>query len=103
MNEQRKWTIVLMTITIFVMTTAFLPELVRAGNLEPSNVPRSTMHTLDEIYQKLEQLTPVGLAPVPQKETHLTSSKNQVLSPSSSLNGHGVPLSISGKILNNAG
>jgi hypothetical protein len=55
---------VLATITIFVTTAMFLPGLVRAGNLEPSAAPDSTMHTLDEIYQKLEQLTSPGLVPV---------------------------------------
>jgi hypothetical protein len=49
-----------MTIAVFVATAAFLPGRVRAGDLEPSTPPGSTMHTLDEIYQKLEQLTPSG-------------------------------------------
>jgi hypothetical protein len=64
MNERRKWTIVLATITVFVTTAAFLPGLVCAGNLEPSESPDSTMHTLDEIYHKLQQLTSPGLVPV---------------------------------------
>jgi hypothetical protein len=64
MNERMKWAMVLATITIFVTTAAFLPRLVRAGDLEPSTSPDSTMHTLDEIYQKLEQLAPGGLVPV---------------------------------------
>ena len=50
MNERRKWTIVLVTIAVFVAAAAFLPGLVRAGNLEPIKSPGPTMHTLDEIY-----------------------------------------------------
>jgi hypothetical protein len=62
MNERIKWAMVLATITVFMTTAAVLPGLVRAGDLEPSAPPGSTMHTLDEIYQKLEQLVPGGLA-----------------------------------------
>ncbi|MFX0201171.1 MAG: DUF1566 domain-containing protein [Candidatus Hodarchaeota archaeon] len=64
MRKQQKSILVLATITVFVATALFLAGLVRAGNLEPSAPPGSTMHTLDEIYQKLEQLAPGGLVPV---------------------------------------
>jgi hypothetical protein len=64
MNERRKWAMVLATILVFVTTAAFLPALVCAGDLKPSAPPGSTMHTLDEIYHKLEQLVPGALAPV---------------------------------------
>jgi hypothetical protein len=77
MNEQRKWTIVLATIAVFMTTAIFLPGLVRAGDLEPSAPPGATMKTLDEIYNKLETIDtklepggdpcePCGEAPVPK-------------------------------------
>jgi hypothetical protein len=64
MNERKQWAMVLATISVFVMTAAFLSGLVRAGDLEPSAPPGSTMHTLDEIYQKLEKLVPGGSVPL---------------------------------------
>ena len=62
MNERMKWAMMLAAITVFVAMAAFLPGLVRAGNLEPSAPPSSTMHTLDEIYEK------VSLQGYPQKK-----------------------------------
>ena len=47
-------------ITAFIATALFLPGLVSAGDLEPGAAPGSTMHTLDEIYNKLDQLVPGG-------------------------------------------
>ena len=64
MNEPRRSSMVLATVTLLVTMVAFLPERVCGGNLEPSAPPGSTMHTLDEIYQKLEQLVPEGSAPL---------------------------------------
>ncbi|MDL1976142.1 MAG: DUF1566 domain-containing protein [Deltaproteobacteria bacterium] len=59
MKKQQKL-LVLAIITAFIATALFLPGLVSAGDLEPDAAPGSTMHTLDEIYNKLDQLVPGG-------------------------------------------
>jgi hypothetical protein len=56
MKNQRKSILVLAVIVAFLGLGLFLPGLISAGNLEPSSPPGSTMHTLDEIYNKLDQL-----------------------------------------------
>ena len=59
MKKQQKL-LVLAIIMGFIATALFLPGLVSAGDLEPSAAPWPTMHTLDEIYNKLDQLGPCG-------------------------------------------
>ena len=56
MNQHRKTLLVLAVISAFMATTVFLPKLTRAGDLEPPGSPEPTMHTMDEIYNKLEVL-----------------------------------------------
>jgi hypothetical protein len=65
MKKQRKSILVLAVMVAFVAMGLLLPGLIGAGDLEPTDPPDSTMHTLDEIYNKLDQLVPGGgLAPV---------------------------------------
>jgi len=54
MKRGQKKMLVLAMMTAFVATALFLPGLLCAGNLEPSVPPGPTMHTLDEVYDKLE-------------------------------------------------
>jgi len=65
MKKQKKSILILAVMVVFVATGLFLPGLISAGDLEPSSPPGSTMHTLDEIYNKLDQLVSGGeFAPV---------------------------------------
>lgn len=79
MSREKKMTWMLATVALLMAWTLFLPGLIKAGDIEPppgavdaSGNPVSTMHTLDEIYNKLDQLTGKGAAYVPQ--TGQTSS-----------------------------
>jgi len=51
MRKQQKSMLVLAIITAFMAGALFLPGLIRAGDLEPTDPPAPTMHTLDEIYE----------------------------------------------------
>ncbi len=53
MKKQQKWMLVLAVMGAFIATVLFLPGLTGAGELEPGNTPGPTMHTLEEIYNKL--------------------------------------------------
>jgi len=71
MSEQKQRTTVL-GLTIFMavlVTLMFLRSYLSAGNLNPSAPPGSTMHTLEEIYNKALSL------PSPQDVTIITKSK----------------------------
>ncbi len=57
MRKQQKWMMVLAMITAFV-TGLLLPGIVGAGDLEPAGPPGSTMHTLDEIYNLIDERCP---------------------------------------------
>jgi len=64
MRKGKKAIVVLALITAFIAMGLVLPGLARAGDLEPpagavdgSGNPVSTMHTLDELYNKLEELS----------------------------------------------
>jgi len=57
-----------------MVTALLLPRLVGAGDLEPPGLPDSTMHTLDEIYNKLDQLAPGGGGLAPVEKTGQTTS-----------------------------
>lgn len=72
MKKQQKL-LVLAIITAFIATALFLPGLVSAGDLEPGAAPGSTMHTLDEIYNKLDQLVPGGGLASVEKTGQITS------------------------------
>jgi len=49
-KKQRKSIKVLTILMAFFAMAVFMPSLAKAGDLEPSDPPGSTMHTLDEIY-----------------------------------------------------
>jgi len=60
----------LLVITAFVVMATLLAGVVRAGVLEPVDPPDPTMHTLDEIYNKLDQLVPSDCGvPAPVEKT----------------------------------
>ena len=61
-------------ITVFMVMALFLPGLVDAGDLEPSDPPGPTMHSMDEIYDKLEQLLGEPAPPAPVEKTGQTTS-----------------------------
>ena len=48
--------LLLAVLTAFVATALFLPVLISAGDLEPGDPPGPTMHTLEEIYRRIEQI-----------------------------------------------
>jgi hypothetical protein len=49
--KKTQTTVFVRTMTLaFICIGLFLPELIRAGEMEPSAAPGSTMRTLDEIY-----------------------------------------------------
>ncbi|MFC1838570.1 DUF1566 domain-containing protein [Thermodesulfobacteriota bacterium] len=58
MRERNKLFQVLTIIIVFIGMALFIPGLVGSGDLDPSGPPGSTMHTLDEIYNKLETMNP---------------------------------------------
>jgi hypothetical protein len=68
MEKGEKSMLLLGIVTAFIVTVLLLPGLARAGSLDPPGPPTTagTMRTLDEIYNKLDQLVPgvSGLAPV---------------------------------------
>jgi len=67
--------LVLAIVTAFVFTVVFLPGLLRAGELEPTGPPGPTMHTLDEIYNKMDAFASGGCGvPAPVEKTGQTSS-----------------------------
>ena len=65
MSKKKKSVVALASCMIFSTMMVFMAGLICAGNLEPPGPPGPTMHTLDEIYDKLEVIDsqlPVGYA-----------------------------------------
>lgn len=58
MKKRHMRMMVLAIMTVFIATTLFLPGFVCAGSLEPSGPPGSTMQTLDEIYNLIDERCP---------------------------------------------
>ncbi len=58
MKKRQTRILVLAIIVAFISAGLFMPRLVGAGNMEPSATPGSTMHTLDEIYNKVNKIAP---------------------------------------------
>ena len=56
MKKQRKSMLVLAVMGAFMATAMFSPGLVGAGDLEPPDPPTGTMHTLEQIYEKLDMI-----------------------------------------------
>ena len=50
--------VVFVMLLVFIVIALFLPGFVGAGDLEPTAPPGSTMHTLDEIYDLLNERCP---------------------------------------------
>lgn len=50
MKKKQKTVIMLAVITAFVALVVCLPSHIGAGDLEPTDPPGSTMHTLEDIY-----------------------------------------------------
>ncbi len=61
MRKQKRSMLVLAVITAFIAMGLFVPGLVGAGDLDPTEQPGPTMHTLDEIYDLIEQRCPPSL------------------------------------------
>ncbi len=49
--------LVLVMIVSFISAGLLMPGFIGAGDIEPPGVPGSTMHTLDEIYDKIDTVT----------------------------------------------
>ena len=56
MKKKKKPDWVILIVAVFTSTILFLPGQIQAGDLEPSAPPGATMHTLEEIYNKIEAL-----------------------------------------------
>ena len=56
MRTKQKRMMVFGFVMTFMVTVLFMPGLVGAGDLEPTDPPGPTMKTLDEIYDKLEEM-----------------------------------------------
>jgi hypothetical protein len=56
MKKQQKSMLVLAVMAVFMGTVLFLPGLISAGELEPSDPPGPTMKTLQDIYDKLDAI-----------------------------------------------
>jgi hypothetical protein len=68
-NIMKKKTLFLLLVTVVIL---LVPVVAIAGDLEPGAVPGSTMHTLDNIYQK----TSAQILPDPDIVTIVSKFKN---------------------------
>lgn len=59
MEKMQKTILVVAMITAFVVAGIFLPGTIGAGDLEPSDTPGPTMHTLEDIFKAVTPL-PTG-------------------------------------------
>ena len=71
MIKKKRFISVLAIFMAFMATALLFSGLIRAGELNPPGSPGSTMHTLDEIYDKVEQ---VSRYPAPVEKTGQTIS-----------------------------
>ncbi len=72
MKKQRKSILVLAVIVAFICAGLFLPGLIGAGNLEPSAAPGSTMHTLEDIYNKVANIGTANVEKTGQSTSYAT-------------------------------
>ncbi len=72
MKKQKKSLLVLAVMVAFICTGIFLPGLIGAGDLEPNAAPGSTIHTLDEIHNKVANIGSALVEKTGQKTSDAT-------------------------------
>ena len=88
MRKQQESKLLLVIFVVLIATVLFLPGLIGAGDMEPSDVPGPTMKTLDQIPPTWSQILPaserfelvMGGDAVLDKETGLVWAKNANIS-----------------------
>jgi hypothetical protein len=72
MIKQKRSIFALAVLVAFVATGLFLPGLIGAGDLEPTDPPDSTMHTLEDIYNKVANIGTASVEETGQETSYAT-------------------------------